>query len=269
MGEVEIGGSVDISTCRPHFEETIFSHFLEFSKDRRLQDHQKWSTRHADFEETVFSHFLGSNRDNQHQDTQKPAPYRSHAPNTSKSRRRRNRCDNRSTHARLNQSRSMKREMKQKQCTYLIDAICRIIRDRTGVNIVRRAIKTALQREGVMSIKQVCKALAPHGMELRGTGSKYHQTGGPHFNVLQEIQCQLIIELKFNNGNKGGQMHRFVSWDGSVLHNAELSITVDAGHDRSDARMCKKVFNILCDKLGYQTSQICQIYELVQIQPVL
>ena len=228
-------------------------------------------------EETVISHFLGSYKHG-----------RPHQPD--KKRQRSRRRDRRSTHARLNKSKSMKRSCVS--CVYdrstdevgstipntrqkskmaktttingLMYAINCIIPDGTDEDACRGWINSSLQRASTVSVQQACEGMTLLQLKIRGSCKKYHKKGGPHYNVLQETHCLLIIELKFANG-EGATTRQFAGWDGSVLHHVSNIITVDAEYDRLDRRACKKVFDAMAVSHGYQTSQICQIYEIVSL----
>ena len=71
--------------------------------------------------------------------------------------------------------------------------------------------------EGDTSVADLANALSVHGLSLVPVSGEYRKKGGVEFNLLQERQCKLVINLRLTDLD-GDPMSHFVAWDGDCIH---------------------------------------------------
>jgi hypothetical protein len=145
----------------------------------------------------------------------------------------------------------------------LLNSILRVMPDGLDGITVRTDVASSMPKEGDTPISSASKALMPHGIYLHPISKKYHQLGGPEFNLLQEKDCRLIINVKLTNVKKQ-HMYHFVAWDGKVVHDDPQSVSVEA-LDRATSKTCRAVFDKLYKKDEFHSWQICSVYEMTKV----
>ena len=58
-----------------------------------------------------------------------------------------------------------------------------------------------------------------HNLVPKPVSERYIQEGGPAFLLLQEQNCQLIVDIKITNLNDNDVVYHSVAWDGKVIAN--------------------------------------------------
>jgi hypothetical protein len=98
----------------------------------------------------------------------------------------------------------------------LLDSVTTLLPAETKEQ-VHATMVTAMPAEGDTSVADITDALAAHGLSLVPVSGEYRKKGGVEFNLLQERQCKLVINLRLTDLD-GDPMSHFVAWDGECIH---------------------------------------------------
>ena len=106
--------------------------------------------------------------------------------------------------------------------------------------------------------------LESHGWILEPVGMRYRE-GGLAFNVIQETDCSLIMNIMLVDHN-GDSWRHFVVWDGSVIHDHPYSCKVNKVSDRT-LQGVKALLKKFFPKKDYKSACFCSVFELQRCPP--
>ena len=121
-------------------------------------------------------------------------------------------------------------------CTCLIDAIMALAP--LSISLYHQLV-SSMPVEGNTMIKDVSPALARQCFKLISVGGSYHKKNGAPFHLLQEYQCQIVINIILVN-LKQQTMYHFIVWDDSHLYDQGYVSIVNT-RDRSNEEESSKV----------------------------
>jgi hypothetical protein len=146
--------------------------------------------------------------------------------------------------------------------TCLLESVLALVPTETK-ELVRTVLLTAMPAAGDTSVAGIANALAAHGLSLVPVNSEYRKKGGIEFNLLQERQCKLVINLRLTNRD-GDAMSHFVAFDGECIHDRPYLSKVNSTYDRTNPEKNKLAFGKLFKKPEFQSWQITSVYRLCQ-----
>jgi hypothetical protein len=143
--------------------------------------------------------------------------------------------------------------------TCLLDSVTALLPAETKAQ-VHAAMVTAMPTEGDTSVADLANALAAHGLSLVPVSGEYIKKGGAPFNLLQEHQCKLVINIRLTLG--GDAISHFVAFDGECIHDRPYLSKVNNPDDRTNAEKSQRAFGTLFKKTEFQSWQITSVYRL-------
>ena len=146
----------------------------------------------------------------------------------------------------------------------LIDSVMALLPPKMDKESLHSALVSSMPTTGDTSPLDISAALAHHRMNLISVSGAYHIKEGAPYHLLQETECQLIINIKLTNQNHQTMSH-FVGWDGITIHDTPFSHIVNTSTDRADPAGSNMVFKKMYTKEGFRSWQITKIYRLVNI----
>jgi hypothetical protein len=116
--------------------------------------------------------------------------------------------------------------------------------------------------EGDTSVADLTNALSAHGLSLVPVSGEYRKKGGVEFNLLQERQCKLVINLRLTDLD-GDPMSHFVAFDGECIHDRPYLSKVNNTYDRTNPEKSKLAFAKLFKPTEFQSWQVTSVYRLL------
>ena len=146
--------------------------------------------------------------------------------------------------------------------TCLLESVLALVPTETK-ELVRTDLLTAMPVEGDTSVADLTNALSAHGLSLVPVSGEYRKKGGVEFNLLQERQCKLVINLRLTDLD-GDPMSHFVAFDGECIHDRPYISKVNSTYDRTNPEKSKLAFGKLFPKTEFTLWQITSVYRLCQ-----
>ena len=146
--------------------------------------------------------------------------------------------------------------------TCLLESVLALVPTETK-ELVRADLLTAMPAEGDTSVADLANALRVHGLSLVPVSGEYRKKGGVEFNLLQERQCKLVINLRLTDLD-GDAMSHFVAWDGDCIHDRPYLSKVNNTYDRTNPEKSKLAFAKLFKPTEFQSWQVTSVYRLCQ-----
>ena len=146
--------------------------------------------------------------------------------------------------------------------TCLLDSVTALLPVETKEQ-VHATMVTAMPAEGDTSVADLANALSVHGLSLVPVSGEYRKKGGVEFNLLQERQCKLVINVRLTDLD-GDPMLHFVAFDGDCIYDRPYLSKVNNTYDRTNPEKSKLAFAKLFKPTEFQSWQITSVYRLCQ-----
>jgi hypothetical protein len=146
--------------------------------------------------------------------------------------------------------------------TCLLELVLALVPTETK-ELVRADLLTAMLAEGDTSVADFANALSAHGLSLVPVSGEYRKKGGVEFNLLQERQCKLGINLRLTDLD-GDAMSHILAWDVECIHDRPYLSKVNNTYDRTNPEKSKLTFGKLFKETDFQSWQVTSVYRLCQ-----
>ena len=112
-----------------------------------------------------------------------------------------------------------------------------------------------------VSIEQGNRWLMEHGMILESVTDRYDKKHGLLYNLLQDLECRLVIKIVLTMCDGSGIANHFIAYDGTTLHDVPNSIK-PSRDDRRKKGNCLAIFQKLYPREKYSAFLVTNVFEL-------